>query len=86
MGLFQRQDEHRDNSCDVTPNSPSDAHGNEHEAREEQQVQDGRHGVSDRVHKEPQTQHGSLDRAEETNRDASEECLQDDMVSIQARE
>ena len=84
MGLFQRQDQHRDNSHDVNQNSASDACGNEHEACEEQQVQDGGRGVSDGVHEEPQTQHGSLDRAEETNRDVSEERLQDDRVSIQA--
>ena len=41
MGLFRHQDQHRDNSCDVDWN----------EARGEQQVQDGRCGVSDRVHR-----------------------------------
>ena len=55
MGLFQCQDQHRDNSHDVNWNIASDACGNEHEAHEEQQVQDGGHGVSDGVHKEPQT-------------------------------
>ena len=84
LGLFQRQDQHRDNSRDANRNSASDACGNEHEARKEQQVQDGGRGVSDGVHEEPQTQHGGLDRAEETNRDVSEERLQDDRVSIQA--
>ena len=88
MGLFQRKDQHRDNSRDVNRNSASDACGNEHEARKEQQVQDGRCGVSDGVHEEPQTQHGGLDRAdpEEMNRDVSEEHLQDDRVSIQAND
>ena len=83
MGLFQRQDQHRDNSRDVNQNNASDAGGNEHEAREEQ-VQDGSRGVIDRVHEEPQTQHGGLDRTEETNRNVSEDRLQDDGVSIQA--
>ena len=84
MGLFQCQDQHRDNSCDVNRNSASDARGNEREAHEEQQVQDGGRGVSDGVHEEPQTQHGSLDRAEEMNHDVSDERLQDLRVSIQA--
>ena len=84
MGLFQCQDQHRDNSRDVNRNSASDACGNKHEACKEQQVQDGGRGVSDGVHEEPQTQHGGLDRAEETNHDVSEECLQDDKVLIQA--
>ena len=37
MGLFQPQDQHKDNSHDVNRNinSASDAGGNEHEAREE---------------------------------------------------
>ena len=84
MGLFQCQDQHRHNSRDVDWNNASGARGNEHEAREEQQVQDGGHSVSDGVHKEPQIQDCSLDRAEEANRDVSEECLQDDKVSTQA--
>ena len=63
IDLFQRQDQHRDNSRDVNRNSASDVCRNEHEAREEQQVQDGRRGVSDGVHKEPQTQHGGLDKS-----------------------
>ena len=82
MGLFQGQDQHRDNSRDVNRNSASDACGNKHKARKEQQAQDGRCGVSDGVNKEPKTQHGSLDRAEELNCDVSEERLQDDRVSI----
>ena len=41
MGLFQRQGQLGDNSRDVDRNSATGAHGNEHEAREEQQVQDG---------------------------------------------
>ena len=80
MGLFQRQDQHRDNSRDVNQISASDAGGNEHEAHEGQ-VQDGSRSVSD---KEPQNQHGGLDRAEETNSDVSEDRLQDNGVSIQA--
>ena len=84
MGLFQCQDQHGDNSRDVDWNSSSGARGNEHEARKEQQVQDGGRGVTDRVHKEPHIQDDSLDRAEEANCDVSEECLQDDRVSIQA--
>ena len=86
MGLFQHQDQHRDNSRNVNQNSASDACGNEHKAREEQQVQDGRCGVSNRVHEKPQIQHGSLGRAEETNCNVSEERLQDDRVLIQASE
>ena len=84
MGLFQHQDRHRDNSLDVNRNSAGDACRNEYEGREEQQVQDGGHSVNDGVHEELQTQHGGLDRSEETNRDVSEERLQDDRVSIQA--
>ena len=83
MGLSQCQDQHRDNSCDVNRNNASDAGGNEHKAHKEQ-VHDGGYGVNDGVHEEPQTQHGGLDRAEETNRDVSEDRLQDDEVSIQA--
>ena len=78
MGLFQRQDQHGDNSRDW--NSASGARGNEHEAHEEQQVQDGGRSVSDGLHVEPQIQDGGLDRAEEANHDVS----QDDRVSIQA--
>ena len=84
MGLFQCQEQHISLSCDVNRNSASDAREDEHEAREEQQVQDGGRGVSDGVHEEPQAQHGGLDRAEETNRDVSEERLQNDRVLIQA--
>ena len=72
MGLFQHQDQHGDNSHDVDQNSVSGAHGNEHEACEEQQVQDGRCSVSDGVHEEPQIQDGGYDRAEEANHDVSE--------------
>ena len=84
MVLFKRQDEHGDNSRDVDRNSVSSSRENEHEAREEQEVQDGGRGVSDGVDEEPQIQDGGLDRAEEANRDVSEERLQDDRVSIQA--
>ena len=42
MGLFQHQDQHRDNSRDVDQNSASGACGNKHKAHGEQQVQDGR--------------------------------------------
>ena len=84
MGLFQCQDQHRDNSHDVDRNSACGARGKEHEARKEQQVQDGGCGVSDGVDEEPQIHDGGLDRAEEANRDVSEEHLQDDRVSNQA--
>ena len=84
MGLFQCQGQLKDNSRDVDRNSATGAGGNEHEAHEEQQIQDGGHGLSDGVHEEPQFQDGGLDRAEEANRDVSEERLQDDRVSIQA--
>ena len=47
MSLFQHQDQHKDNSLDVDQNSASVACGNEHEAHEEQHVQDGGCGVSD---------------------------------------
>ena len=84
MGLLQRQDQHGDNSCDVDGNSGSGARENEDEVREEQQVQDGGRGVSDRAHEESQNQDGGLERAEEANRDVTEECMQDDMVLIEA--
>ena len=42
MGLFRQGD----NSCDIDQNSAIGARGNE----EEQQVQDGGHGVSDGAH------------------------------------
>ena len=84
MGLFQCQDQHRDNSCDVDQNSASGAHGNEDEVREEQQVRDGGCGVSDGGHEEPQNQDGGFERAEEANRDVTEEHMQDDKASIQA--
>ena len=63
MGLFQCQDQHGDNSRDVDQNSASGACGSEFEACEEQQVQDDRRGVSDRVHEKPQIQDGGFDRA-----------------------
>ena len=84
MSLFQRQDQHGDNSRDVDWNSASGACGNEDEARKEQQAQDGRRGVSDGAHGEPQILDGGLERAEEANSDVTEEHLQDGRVSIQA--
>ena len=84
MGLFQGQNQHGDNSCDVGWNSASGAHESEVEVREEQQVQDGGRGVSDGAHEEPQNQDGGLERAEEANRDVTEERMQDHRVSTQA--
>ena len=46
-GLFQCQDQHRDNSCDVDQNSASGACDNKDKVRKEQEVQDGRCGASD---------------------------------------
>ena len=40
--------------------------------------------ASDGAHEEPQNQDGSIERAEEANRDVTEERIQDGRVSIQA--
>ena len=84
MGLFQYQDQHGDNSCDVDRNSASGACGNEDEVHEEQQVQYSGRGVSDGAHEEPQNQNGGLERAEEANCDVTEERMQDERILIEA--
>ena len=69
MGLFQQEDQlGRHKSCDIDRNS-----GAHDGVRMKKQIQDGGRGTNNGAREEPQNQDGRFERAEEANREVTDE-------------